>query len=162
MLKISISTQEDTQLVKPAARLGTVEVTADGAGLVSHAGVALLVELADQVGLTGELSEALGGTRERRSAHDPGRVLRDVAVMLADGGDCVTDIDGYRGQERLFGAKASETTTHRVLKSIDEGLLDRVRAARAAARARRLILAILSDARRRRARAKWICPVEMA
>ena len=33
---------------------------------------------------------------------------------------------------------------------------------RAAARARRLILAILSDARRRRARAKWICPVEMA
>ena len=136
MLKISISTQEDTQLVKPAARLGTVEVTADGAGLVSHAGVALLVELADQVGLTGELSEALAGTRERRSAHDPGRVLRDVAVMLADGGDCVTDIDGYRGQERLFGAKASETTTHRVLKSIDEGLLDRVRAARAAARAR--------------------------
>jgi hypothetical protein len=42
----------------------------------------------------------------------------------------------YRGQARLFGAKASETTTHRVLKSIDEQLLDRLRAARAAARAR--------------------------
>jgi hypothetical protein len=41
----------------------------------------------------------------------------------------------------------------RVLESLSE---------RAAARARRLILAILSDARRRRARAKWICPVEMA
>jgi hypothetical protein len=63
-------------------------------------------------------------------------VLRDVAVMLADGGDCVTDLDAYRGQERLFGAKASETTTHRVLKSVDERLLDRVRAARVAARAR--------------------------
>ena len=99
-------------------------------------GVALLVELADRVGLTGALSGALAGTRERRSAHDPGRVLRDVAVMLADGGDCVTDIDAYRGQERLFGARASETTTHRVLKSIDEALLGRVRAARAAARAR--------------------------
>ena len=123
-------------MVKPAARLGTVEVTADGEGLVSHAGVALLVELADRVGLTGALSGALAGTRERRSAHDPGRVLRDVAVMLADGGDCVTDIDAYRGQERLFGARASETTTHRVLKSIDEQLLERVRAARAAARAR--------------------------
>jgi hypothetical protein len=111
-------------------------VTADGAGLVSHAGVALLVELADRVGLTGAMSAALAETRERRSAHDPGRVLRDVAVMLADGGDCVTDIDAYRGQERLFGAKASETTTHRVVKSIDEHLLSRVRAARADARAR--------------------------
>ena len=56
--------------------------------------------------------------------------------MLADGGDCVTDIDAYRGQERLFGARASETTTHRVLKSVDEPLLARVRAARARARAR--------------------------
>jgi len=123
-------------LVKREARLGTVEVTADGEGLVSHAGVALLVELADRVGLTAALSGALAGTRERQSAHDPGRVLRDVAVMLADGGDCVTDIDAYRGQERLFGARASETTTQRVLKSIDEQLLARVRSARAEARAR--------------------------
>jgi hypothetical protein len=121
-------------MVKPTTRLQTVEVTADGEGLVSHAGAALLVELADRVGLTAGLSDALAGTRERRSAHDPGRVLRDVAVMLADGGDCVTDLDA--GQERLFGARASETTTHRVLKSIDEQLLDQIRAARAAARAR--------------------------
>ncbi|MGH2881658.1 MAG: hypothetical protein ACRDPA_02975, partial [Solirubrobacteraceae bacterium] len=83
-------TQEDTQLVKLAPRLGTVEVTADGEGLVSHAGAALLVELADRTGLTGGLSEGLASTRVRRSAHDPGRVLRDVAVTLADGGDCLT------------------------------------------------------------------------
>ena len=123
-------------MVKATTRSRTVEVTVDGEGLVSHAGALLLVELADRVGLTGALSEGLAGTRERCSAHDPGRVLRDVAVMLADGGDCVTDLDAYRGQERLFGARASETTTHRVLKSIDERLLDRVRAARARARAR--------------------------
>lgn len=111
-------------------------MTADGEGLVSHAGVALLVELADRSGLTGGLSAALARTRERRSAHDPGRVLRDVAVMLADGGDCITDNDAYRGQELLFGARASETTTHRVIKSIDEQLLGQIRAARAKARAR--------------------------
>jgi len=104
--------------------------------LVSHAGVALLVELADRAGLTEALSGALADTRERRSAHDPGRVLRDVAVMLADGGDCVTDMAAFEGQERLFGARASETTTQRVLKSVDEQLLARVRAARAKARAR--------------------------
>lgn len=123
-------------MVNRTARLQTVEVTADGEGLVSHAGAALLVELADRTGLTGALSEAMARTRERRSAHDPGRVLRDVAVMLADGGDCVTDLAAYEGQERLFGARASETTTHRVLKSVDERLLERIRAGRAAARAR--------------------------
>ncbi len=136
MLKISTSTQEDTQLVKPKARLETVEVTADGEGLMSHAGVALLVELADRAGLTAALSAALVDTRERRSAHDPGRVIRDVAVMLADGGDCVSDMAAFEGQERLFGARASETTTHRVLKSVDERLLARIRSARAAARVR--------------------------
>ena len=123
-------------MVKATTQVETVEVTADGEGLVSRAGVALLVELADRVGLTEALSEALAGTRERRSAHDPGWVIRDLAVMLADGGDCVRDMDAYRGQERLFGAKASETTTHRVIKSIDERLLGRIRAARASARAR--------------------------
>ena len=120
----------------PTTRVGTVEVTADGEGLVSRAGAVLLVEVADRVGLTVALSEALADTRERRSAHDPGRVIRDVAVMLADGGDCVTDIDAYQGQERLFGARASETTTHRVLKSVGDQLLDRIRAARAKARIR--------------------------
>jgi Transposase DDE domain group 1 len=123
-------------LVNATARLQTVEVTADGEGLVSHAGAALLVELAERAGLTSALSAAMAPTRERRSAHDPGRVLRDVAVMLADGGDCVTDMAAYEGQERLFGARASETTTHRVLKSVDGQLLERMRAARAAARSR--------------------------
>jgi DDE family transposase len=123
-------------LVKLAPRVGMVDVTADGEGLVSHAGSALLVELAERAGLTGALSEALACTRERRSAHDPGRVLVDVAVMLADGGNCVTDLDAYRGQERLFGARASETTTHRVLKSVDETLLGEIRSARAQARSR--------------------------
>jgi Transposase DDE domain group 1 len=136
LLKSRCATQEDTQLVNRTARWETVEVTPDGEGLVSHAGAALVVELADRVGLTGALSAAMADTRERRSAHDPGRVVRDVAVMLADGGDCVTDMDAYRGQERLFGPRASETTTHRVLKSIDERLLDRIRAARAEARSR--------------------------
>lgn len=114
----------------------TVEVTADGDGLVSHAGAYLLTELADRLGLTAALSEAMTPTRERRSAHDPGVVLRDLCVSVADGGDCITDLGVLRGQEALFGPVASETTAHRVVKSIDGELLDRIREARAAARAR--------------------------
>lgn len=123
-------------MVKPKLRVGTVEVTADGDGLVSHAGAVLLVELADRVGLSEGLVGALASTRQRVSAHDPGRVLRDVAVMLADGGDCVTDLESLRGQERLFGKVASETTTQRTLKAVDASVLDDIRSARATARAR--------------------------
>lgn len=50
MLRSRISTQEHTQLVKRAAHFGTLEVTADSEGLGVARGVALLVELADQIG----------------------------------------------------------------------------------------------------------------
>lgn len=111
----------------------TVEVRADGEGLVSHAGAFLLVELADRLELTAALSEAMAPSRERRSAHDPGVVLRDLAIAIADGGDHVSDLGVLRGQEPLFGAVASETTAHRVLKSVDACLLEAIRGARAKA-----------------------------
>jgi len=129
-------TQEDTRKVKTQTTRQTVEVRADGEGLVSHAGAFLLVELADRLGLTAALSEAMAPSRERRSAHNPGVVLRDLAVAVADGGDHVTDLGVLRGQEALFGAVASETTAHRVLKSLDAGLLEAVRTARAKALAK--------------------------
>jgi hypothetical protein len=62
----------------------------DGTGLCSRAGTALLALVADRVGLTGGLCDALEGTRERRSGHAPGRVFCDLAVMPADGGRCVS------------------------------------------------------------------------
>ena len=82
----------------------TVEVTADGAGLVSRAGTALLGQIADRVGLTSELSTRLAGIKQRRRGHDPGRVIRDLAVMLADGGECVSDLGTVREQQALFGS----------------------------------------------------------
>jgi hypothetical protein len=127
-------TQEDTRKVKTQTTRQTVEVTADAEGIVSHAGTGLLAELADRVGLTAALSEAMAPTRERRSAHDPGVVLRDLIVSIADGGDCVTDLGVLRDQGVLFGSVASERTAHRVIKSIDAELLEAIRAARAKAR----------------------------
>ena len=116
----------------------TVDVAPDGDGLVSHAGAALLAETADRVGLTRELSRALAGVRERRGKHDPGRVIRDLAVMLADGGDCLSDLRAVRDQEPLFGAVASDTTAFRLVDQIasDPTLLEALRVARARARER--------------------------
>ena len=73
------------------------------------------MEPADRLGLTAGLPEAMAPTRKRRSAHDPGVVLRDLAVAVADGGDCLSDLGVLRGQEALFGPVASETTAHRVI-----------------------------------------------
>jgi len=116
----------------------TVEVTADGSGLVSHTGSFLLGQVADKVGLTSALSLRLAGLKQRRRGHDPGRVIGDVAVMLADGGECVSDLSGMRDQDALFGSVASNSTAFRVLDRIAStpGLLDAVRAAHARARAR--------------------------
>ena len=91
-----------TLKVQRDGRSFTVDVTADGEGLVSHAGAALLGEAADRLGLTRALCEGLAGMRERRGGHDPGRVVRDLAVMLADGGDCLSDLRAVRDQEPLF------------------------------------------------------------
>ena len=125
--------QEDTRKVKTQTTCQTVVVRADGEGLVSHAGAFLLVELADRLGLTVALSEAMAPRRVRRSAHDPGVVLRDLAVAVADGGDHLSDLVVLRGQEALFGVVASETTAHRVLKSVDACLLEAIRGARSKA-----------------------------
>ena len=59
---------------------------------MSHAGSRLLADLADRTTLTGELTEALAGLRRPRAVHDPGRVLVDLAVAVADGAECISDI----------------------------------------------------------------------
>lgn len=113
-----------------------VDVTADGTGLSSRAGTALLPLVAERLGLTDALGWALAKTRERRSGHDPGRVFCDLAVMLADGGRCVSDLVALGSQPALFGDVASVSTARRVLLSVGEAELNRLRAARAQARAR--------------------------
>ena len=114
----------------------TVDVAADGTGLSSRAGTALLPLVAARLGLTDCLCAALQHTRERRSAHNPGQVLCDLAVMAADGGRCVSDLAALAGQPSLFGEVASVSTARRVLLSIGEAELDAIRQARALARER--------------------------
>jgi Transposase DDE domain group 1 len=123
-------------MVKREGLVDKLHVTADGTGQVGHAGSALLVGVADRIGLTRALSAALASTRQRRSAHDPGVVLRDLAVMLADGGKCLADLGAQRDQLDLFGGVASDSTAFRVIDSIDAECLERLRGAIAVARAR--------------------------
>jgi hypothetical protein len=109
-------------------------VTADGRGVVSHAGSRLLADLADRSMLTGQLSTALAGLGRPRAVHDPGRVLVDLAVAIADGAECISDIAVLADQPDLFGPVASDSTVWRLLAQLGAPELAAVAAARAAAR----------------------------
>ena len=124
--------------VQRGSRDFKVVVAPDGEGLVSHAGSALLARVADKTGLTGALSLELSDLKKRRSGHDQGRVIRDLAVMLADGGDCLADLGALGDQVSLFGNVASASTAFRLVDRIagDPQGLERLGAAHAAARAR--------------------------
>jgi len=116
-------------------------ITCDGTGVVSHAGTVLLAELADRIGLTASLSEATDSLRERRAGHDPGRVLVDVAVAIADGAVSISDVQALADQQGLHGpagSVASTPTIWRVLADIatSAGMLVAIRQARAEARDR--------------------------
>lgn len=131
-----ISELEGTPQMHGSARRPKIVVSGGGSGVVSHAGSRLLAELADRAGVTGLFSDVLAGFRERRSGHDPGRVLVDLAVMLADGGTTISDLAVLRNQPDLFGPVASTATAWRVLDRVDDKLLAGLRQARATARER--------------------------
>ncbi len=114
-------------------------MTADGTGVVSHAGTVLLAELADRIGLTAALSEATNGLRSRQAGHDPGRVLVDVAIAIADGARTISDVQVLADQQGLHGpagSVASTPTIWRVLDGIDTQMLSAIRLTRAVARDR--------------------------
>jgi hypothetical protein len=122
------------QATKPPARF---DITCDGDGIAGHAGAALLMELADRLGLTRALAWRAGRTQSSRHRHAAGVVLRDLAVLLADGGDCLSDLAVLREQPELFGPVASTATAWRVIEQVacDPDGLAGLRAARAHARA---------------------------
>jgi hypothetical protein len=110
-----------------------LSVTVDGTGVVAHAGSVAVRLLADRAGLTERLSTAL--TRRSFSpAHDRGRVLVDVAVMLAGGGEAIGDIETLRHQQPVLGPVASPPTVWRALDELSQARLRRAEKARAATR----------------------------
>ena len=122
--------------MKAAGWLKGLQVTGDGAGIVSHAGVALLRALADNLGLTAGLSQALAS--DRLLVHDRGRVLADLACAIADGAEVISDFRVMGDQEDLFGLVASVPTAWRTLAEIGGGerALGKITAAVNAARRR--------------------------
>jgi len=112
------------------------KVIPDGKNLVSHAGAALLAELADRSGLTEAMSVAMSDCGISWHTHDPGVVLTHLAVAIADGADCLADIAALKEQEELFGPVASVATAWRAVHATAVFELRAIPLALATARAR--------------------------
>jgi hypothetical protein len=125
--------------VNDNGRTRRLQVVAGSESLISSAGGALLVHTAQVSGLSKALREALGRWRPARARHDPGKIVLDLAIAIALGGDCLADLAVVRSQPELFGHVASDPTVSRLIATLAAdapAALAALRATRAAARER--------------------------
>jgi len=130
--------------VQNTARRAKITVSADGQGLVSQAGALLLAETVRVTGLGERLSGGLARWRAPRAVHDPGKIITDLAMTLALGGDCLADVAVLRCQPELAGPVASDPVISRLVSALAADgprALRAIRTARAAARERAWALA---------------------
>ena len=125
--------------MKLTARSSKIMVSADGTGIVSQAGGLLLAQTLRATGLDRGLGAALERWRQPRAVHSPGKIITDLAVAVALGGDCLADVAMLRAQPELFGPAASDPVVSRLVTRLAADApraLKAIRAARAAARQR--------------------------
>ena len=104
-----------------------------------EAGAVLLVETARKTGLDQAISTALMPWRRPRAVHDPGKILLDLALAVAVGGDCLADVGMLRAEPAVFGPVASDPTVSRLVDTLAAAgpkALSAIRAARAEVRER--------------------------
>jgi hypothetical protein len=111
-----------------------LSVTADGEGLIGHAGAVLLRKLADQCGLTALLGPALARAG-KSPLLDRGVALVSTAIAIALGATSMRDIAVLGHLERVLGAAPSDTTVRRTLELADPRTLDKIARVRAKVRA---------------------------
>jgi DDE family transposase len=115
-----------------------------GSSVVANAGAVVLLRTAEAVGLAAALSDAVGPWRRPLARHDPGKILLDLAVSLAVGGDCLADLAQLRSAPEVFGLVASDPTVSRLIDTLAAdapAALAAIVSARAVARARAWALA---------------------
>ena len=114
-------------------------MVAHGESLISTAGAVLMCQTARVTGLDRALSQVLARWRAALALHDPGKIVADLAIAVALGGDCAADIALVRAQPQVFGLVASDPTVSRLISRLaddEQAAVAAIRAARATARER--------------------------
>jgi len=138
-VSISTSSRSTFQVKKTTGFYPSVRVDSAPVAAVGSAGGVLLTTVCDVTGLSVALREGLSSWRKPTAVHDPGKVLTDLAVTLALGGDCLSDAAIIRCEPGIYGRVASEATVSRAISALGkdvEKVLAAVAAARTVARAR--------------------------
>lgn len=116
-----------------------VQVDTSPSPAVAQAGAVLLTDTIRASGLDTGLAQQLGPWRKPTAVHHPAKIVLDVAVALAVGGDCLADVAVLRGEPSLFGHVASDATVSRLVDALAgdvDAALAAIDTARAGARAR--------------------------
>jgi hypothetical protein len=129
------SSRSTFQVKKRSGFYPRLTVDADGGSAVSQAGGVLLTSTVRAAGLDVALRQALAPWRPQLARHDPAKVLIDLALTLALGGDTCSDLAAVRAEPAVFGPVASDPTLSRTIARL-AGDVDRVLAAINTARAR--------------------------
>ena len=103
---------------KPTGSYPSLTVDTTAKRVVSHAGAVLLVATAGKVGLDRALSAALSPWRKQWAVLDPGKILLDLAISVAIGGDCLADVALLRAEPAVFGRVASDPTVSRLIDAL--------------------------------------------
>ena len=114
-------------MVKNSGLYPSVVAESGDVPAVGLAGARLLTETSGVTGLGNELSQALSTWRRPGSVHDPGKIILDLAVCVALGGRCLSDLSLLRREKEVFGPVASDPTVSRLAGA----LADHVEAAEA-------------------------------
>ena len=114
-------------MVKNSGLYPSVVAESGDVPAVGLAGARLLTETSGVTGLGNELSQVLSAWRRPGSVHDPGKIILDLAVCVALGGRCLSDLSLLRCEKEVFGPVASDPTVSRLAGA----LADHVEAAEA-------------------------------
>ena len=114
-----------------------LRVDTSATAAVGQAGGVLLTRTVTATGLDRFLSAALARWRKPLAVHDPGKIITDLALSLALGGDCLADLAVLRAEPGVYGRVASDPTVSRAIATLAAdapAVLKAIDTARAAAR----------------------------
>lgn len=125
--------------MKPTRAYPRLHIDTAPSNALGHAGGLLLTETVHASSLGHHLKMALTPWKKPFAVHDPAKILLDLAITLALGGDALSDSTALRDETDLYGPVASKATITRIIQTlasdVDRGLAA-INQARAATRAR--------------------------